>query len=268
VGGVAAADNTHLKVAEKNYSQHVVAPIIRVILARRKHVCKWEEKRVLIVAHGFPGKVIHEAWCHCALPGLHLRVASMASQIASTRRHTSYLPREYTLFSPAAEYDRSTQRNPRRMRFCCAHGVDTGRLWAPAGDARSEQGSTDCAEPSTPASGQCKAAEHLLIGGDCHPLEHVANTRLARPHCCVQSCLRGQGVRGDCGRRSSPARVARERTCGRPSESAEDPRDASSPLSARSPGPATAPLCHVRRSSAKILPLCASAWPQLRALGG
>lgn len=159
-------------------------------------------------------------------------------------------------------------RNPRRMRFCCAHGVDTGRLWAPAGDARSEQGSTDCAEPSTPASGQCKAAEHLLIGGDCHPLEHVANTRLARPHCCVQSCLRGQGVRGDCGRRSSPARVARERTCGRPSESAEDPRDASSPLSARSPGPATAPLCHVRRSSAKILPLCASAWPQLRALGG
>ena len=150
-----------------------------------------------------------------------------------------------------------------------ARTESTPGLWAPAGsDVRSEKGSTDCAEPSTPASGQCKAAEHLLIGGDCHPLEHVANTRLARPHCCVQSCLRGQGVRGDCGRRSSPARVARERTCGRPSESAEDPRDASSPLSARSPGPATAPLCHVRRSSAKILPLCASAWPQLGALGG
>ena len=108
-GGVAAADNTHLKVAEKNYSQHVVAPIIRVILARRKHVCKWEEKRVLIVAHGFPGKVIHEAWCHCALPGLHLRVASRASQIASSSRHTSYVPREYNPFSPAAEYDRSAQ---------------------------------------------------------------------------------------------------------------------------------------------------------------
>jgi hypothetical protein len=119
----------------------VVAPVIRVILARRKHVCEWEEKRVLIVAHGFPRKVIHEAWCHCALPGLHLRVVSRASQIASSRRHTSYVPRGYTPFSPSAEYDRSAQLEtsshafllPARSRHR-AHG----RRPAPTYDPRKE----------------------------------------------------------------------------------------------------------------------------------
>jgi hypothetical protein len=89
-----------------------------------------------------------------------------------------------------------------------ARTESTPGLWAPAGsDVRSEKGSTDCAEPSTPASGQCKAAVHLLIGGDCHPLEQVANTRLARPHCCLQSWLRGQGVLETVG--ADPRRLAR-----------------------------------------------------------